>query len=195
MADESWRRMAPKTVKMICVALSTVGLIGVIICCSLPEWLVRRDDYTEVHTGLWKKCVKLETGPQECRTSDSWLFSEIHAFRNFTITSCLLCGLSLLLLIFGSDFTPRVQNQDTKPKIILAAGVGLLLAGLLVIIQVSWVTHIFRNAPKTVTLGASIYIGFIAGLMLMLTGVLLCHLSRPGSSSSGGTVSFSSNRA
>ncbi|XP_014883021.1 claudin-9-like [Poecilia latipinna] len=118
--------------------------------------------------------------------------SEMQAFRALTVISCMLGILSLLLLIFGSDFTPCVQNENTKPKMILAAGVGLLLTGLLVIIPVSWETHDMRNAPEGLMLGASIYIGFIAGLMLMLTGGLLCYLSR--SSSSGGTTSFFSNR-
>ncbi|XP_016531922.1 claudin-4-like isoform X2 [Poecilia formosa] len=185
--------MASKTVQMVCVALSAIGLIGVIICCALPEWSVTNQGDMEVHVGLWKGCGKHSTGPQECITyDDSMISSEMHSFRALTIISCILCGLSLLLLIFGSDFTRCVQNQDTKPKMILAAGVGLILTGLLVIIPVSWVTNNIRNAPEGLMLGASIYIGFIAGLMLMLIGGLLCYLSR--SSSSGGTASFFSNR-
>ncbi|XP_014901980.1 claudin-4-like isoform X1 [Poecilia latipinna] len=196
MADESWRRMASKAVQMVFVVLNAVGLIGVIICCALPEWLVKHNDDTETHQGLWKECVKHRTGLQECRThDDSRLSNEIHAFRNFTIFSCMLGILSLLFLIFGSDFTPCVQNQDTKPKMILAAGVGLILAGLLVIILVSCFSNNFRNAPKTVKLGVCTYIGFITGLMLMLTGGLLCYLIRSGSRSSGGAAIFFSNRA
>uniref|UniRef100_A0A3P9P1T1 Claudin i n=1 Tax=Poecilia reticulata TaxID=8081 RepID=A0A3P9P1T1_POERE len=175
--------MAPKTVKMICVALSTVGLIGVIICCSLPEWLVRRDDYTEVHTGLWMACVKQGSGPRVCKTFDSQAYPDIQACRAMTIISCLLCGLSLLLLIFGSDFTPCVQNQDAKPKMIKAAAVGLLLAGLLVIIPVRWFSNNIGNAPEGLTLGASIFIGYIAGVLMILSGLLLCYLSRSRSSS------------
>ncbi|XP_007562222.1 claudin-4-like [Poecilia formosa] len=202
--------MASKAIQMVCVALSAIGLIGVIICCALPEWLVIHLDNEEVHYGLWKMCGKYRTGLQECITYENLLlpiFSDIRAFRPMTINSCILCGLSLLILIFGSDFTRCVQNENTKPKMILAAGVGLLLAGLLVIIPVSWETNTIKNIriaqePNEIRnaaermmemmLGASIYIGFIAGLMLMLTGGLLCCLSR--SSSSGGTASFFSNR-
>ncbi|XP_014881578.1 claudin-4-like [Poecilia latipinna] len=185
--------MASKTVQMIFVALSAIGVMMVIICCSLPEWVVTNQDDTEVHVGLWKTCMKQGTGLQACVThDDSLIFSKIQALRALTVISCILCGLGLLLLIFGSDFTPCVQNQAPKPKMILAAAVGLLLAGLLVIIPVSWVTNNMSNAPEGMMLGASIYIGFIAGLMLMLTGGLLCYLSR--SSSSGGTASFFSNR-
>ncbi|XP_014829547.1 PREDICTED: claudin-9-like [Poecilia mexicana] len=134
------------------------------------------------------------TGLQLCETYESVKqISPPHGSRAMTVTSCILCGLSLLLLIFGSDFTPCVQNQDTKPKLILAAAVGLTLAGLLVIIPVSWET----NPPvllEEMRQGASIYIGYVAGLMLILTGVLLCCFSRPGSSSFGGTVSCLRNR-
>ncbi|XP_014905266.1 claudin-4-like [Poecilia latipinna] len=185
--------MASKTVQIIFVALSAIGLLGVIICCALPAWAVVHQGDMELHVGLWKTCMKQGTGPQACLThDDSLISSKIQALRALTIISCMLGILSLLLLIFGSDFTPCVQNENTKPKMILAAGVGLLLTGLLVIIPVSWVTHDMRNAPQGVMLGASIYIGFVAGLMLMLTGGLLCYLSR--SSSSGGTASFFSNR-
>ncbi|XP_017161575.1 claudin-4-like [Poecilia reticulata] len=187
--------MALKTVQMIFVVLGAVGMIGVTICCSLPEWFVGHVSDMEFHRGLWKTCVTYRTSPHVCGTiPNTMISSEIHAWRAMTVISCLLCGLSLLLLIFGSDFTQCVQNQDTKPKMIKAAAVGLILAGLLVIIPVSWVTHIFRNAREGMMVGASIYIGFIAGVMMMLTGVLLCCLIRSGSSSSGGTVSFSSNR-
>ncbi|XP_016531923.1 claudin-4-like [Poecilia formosa] len=180
--------MASKTIQMVCVALSAIGLIGVIICCALPEWSVTNQGDMELYVGLWQICGKQGTGPQVCGVyDDSMITSEIQAFRALTIISCILCGLGLLLLIFGSDFTPCVQNQDTKPKMILAAGVGLILAGLLVIIPVSWETHIIKNPPEgmvgmmgmmEMVLGASIYIGFIAGLMLMLIGGLLCYVSR-----------------
>ncbi|XP_008401835.1 claudin-4-like [Poecilia reticulata] len=186
--------MESKTVQMIFVALSAVGLIGVIICCALPEWFVGHPGDEEVHHGLWKWCENHRTRPQVCIThEDSRLILEFQIFRALTVISCILCGISFLLLIFGSDFTTCVQNQDTKPKIILAAGLDLILAGLLVIIPVSWFANNIRNGPEGTMLGASIYIGFIAGLMLMLIGGLLCYLIR--SSSFGGTVSFFSNRA
>ncbi|XP_008414597.1 claudin-9-like [Poecilia reticulata] len=187
--------MESKTVQMICVALSAVGLIAVITCCALPEWVIGHYGDLEVRVGLWMVCVRRGTGPQVCQTLESIeQISPLHSFRAVIVFSCMLGILSLLLLIFGSDFTTCVQNQDTRTKMILAAGVDLILAGLLVIILVIFETNEIRNATVRVTAGASIYIGFIAGVMMMLTGVLLCCLIRPGSSSSGGTASFSSNR-
>ncbi|XP_027898085.1 claudin-4-like isoform X1 [Xiphophorus couchianus] len=185
--------MASKTVQMVFVVLGAIGLILVITCCALPEWAVGHYGDMELHVGLWKTCVKQRTGQEVCRTFDgSLMSSENHAFRALIVISCILGILSLLLLFFGSDFTPCVQNQDTKTKMILAATVGLMLTGLLVIIPVSWFSNIIRNAAVYLVveqkLGASIYIGYLAGLMLMLIGGVLCYLIRRGSSSSGGII-------
>ncbi|XP_027898088.1 claudin-4-like isoform X2 [Xiphophorus couchianus] len=186
--------MASKTVQMVFVVLGAIGLILVITCCALPEWAVGHYGYMELHVGLWKTCVKQRTGQEVCRTFDgSLMSSENHAFRALIVISCILGILSLLLLFFGSDFTPCVQNQDTKTKMILAAGLGLMLTGLLVIIPVNREA----NAPVwvgEVRMGACIYIGYLTGLMLIPTGVLLCCFGRPGSSSLGEIVSCLSNR-
>ncbi|XP_008414595.1 claudin-4-like isoform X2 [Poecilia reticulata] len=179
--------MESKTIQMICVALGAIGLLGVIICCALPEWVVIHRGDTEIHAGLWKVCVKPSTGPQVCATYES--VSPPHASRAMTVISCMLGVLSLLLLIFGSDFTTYVQNQDAKPKMIKAAGGFLLSAGMLVIITA--IKEI--NAGVGATAGASIYIGIIAGLMLMVTGGLLSYLVR--SSSSGGIANCCCNKA
>ncbi|XP_014901982.1 claudin-4-like [Poecilia latipinna] len=174
--------MARKTIQMVCVVLGAIGLIGVIICCALPEWVVGYEDDKEVHVGLWKICAKQGTGPQECASYDSQASAQIQACRALTIISFILCGLGLLLLIFGSDFTPCVQNQDAKPKMIKAAAVGLILAGMLVIIPVRWFSNNIGNAAEGLMLGASIYVGYIAGVLMILSGVLLCYLSRSRSS-------------
>ncbi|XP_014829546.1 PREDICTED: claudin-4-like [Poecilia mexicana] len=173
--------MESTAVQMLCVALGAIGLTGVTICSSLPEWIVRRND-TEYHYGLWMICVKNRTGAPEWKTYKDAvvpLRSDFHVAQTLITISCILSGLSLLILIFGSDFTSCVQNKNTKPKMILAAGVGLLLAGLLVIIPVSWFSTNMRNAPEGVVLGVSIYIGWTDGLLMILTGVLIWYFSRP----------------
>ncbi|XP_032442730.1 claudin-4-like [Xiphophorus hellerii] len=185
--------MASKTVQMVFVVLGAIGLILVITCCALPEWTVVHYGYMEAHVGLWKICVKQRTGLQVCGTFDGSLMpSEHQAFMALIVISCILGILSLLLLFFGSDFTSCVQNQDTKTKMILAAALGLMLTGLLVIIPVGWETNNIRNAAvylvEEVKLGASIYIGYLAGLMLMLIGGVLCCLISCGSNSSGGII-------
>ncbi|KAM4717078.1 claudin-4-like [Anableps anableps] len=203
--------MGSKAIQMVCVTFGVIGLIGVIVCCALPLWKVSAFIGNNILTaqdfqdGLWMQCVKQSTGQQQCKVYDSMLelSSDLQAARAMTIISCILGGLSLLILFCGADFTTCVQNEDAKPKISLVAGIGLLLAGLLVIIPVSWSAHItvrdFHNplVPQAQKreMGACIYIGWAAGVLMILAGGLLCCFSKPKSSSSGGTAKYYSNSA
>ncbi|XP_037544634.1 claudin i [Nematolebias whitei] len=203
--------MGSSAIHVVCVALGVVGLVGVIVCCTVPLWKVSSYVGSNILTaqnqqeGLWTECVVQSTGQQQCKNYDSLLVlaNEIQASRAMTIISCMLCSLSLLVLFCGADFTTCVQNEDIKPKISLVAGVGLLLAGLLVIIPVSWSAHItVRNfndplvpASQKREMGACIYIGWASGVLLLLSGGLICCFSRPKSGSSGGTAKYYSNSA
>uniref|UniRef100_A0A3P9P250 Claudin i n=1 Tax=Poecilia reticulata TaxID=8081 RepID=A0A3P9P250_POERE len=187
--------MESNTVQMVCVALGAIGLIGVITCCSLPEWLVLRSysyPVLEQHYGLWMEC-----GPEECTQFGFVLAAKpsgLQAARAMTVSSCILCGLSLCFLIYGADFTTCVQNKNSKTKRIQVAGVDLLLAGLLVIIPVSlWAHNILRNKQcHSRDIGTSIYIGWAAGVLMILTQGLLLSFGRPRSRGSAGGSSSSS---
>lgn len=198
-------------VQIVCVALGVLGLIGVIVCCAVPRWKVSSFTGANIVTaqsnqdGLWMECVVQSTGQQQCKNYDSLLVlsSDLQAARAMTIISCMLSCISLLILFCGADFTTCVQNEDAKPKISLVSGVGLLLAGLLVIIPVSWSAHNTVRAfndPLVATslkreLGASIFVGWGAGVLLILAGGLLCCFSRPKSGGSGGTAKYYSSNA
>ncbi|XP_054462815.1 claudin i [Anoplopoma fimbria] len=197
-------------VQIVCVSLGVLGLIGAIVCCAVPRWKVSSFTGTNIVTaqstqeGLWTNCVVQSTGQQQCKNYDSLLVlpSDLQAARAMTIISCMLSGLSLLILFCGADFTTCIENEDVKPKISLVAGVGLLLAGLLVLIAVSWSAHIvvtdfnnpMINANSKKELGACIFVGWGAGVLLLLAGGLLCCFSRP-KSGSGGTAKYYSNSA
>uniref|UniRef100_A0A3Q2E2I5 Claudin n=1 Tax=Cyprinodon variegatus TaxID=28743 RepID=A0A3Q2E2I5_CYPVA len=190
--------MGSSPVQMVCVGLGIIGLIGAIVSCALPLWKVSAFIgqniivAQEQQEGLWMICVTQSTGQQQCKAYDSILAlpSDLQAARAMVIIACIFCGLSLLILFFGADFTTCVQNEDAKPKICLVAGVGLLLGGLLVIIPVRWCAHFTIRE-----LGACIYIGWAAGVLMIMAGGLLCCFSRPKSSSSGGTAKYYSSSA
>ncbi|XP_029363468.1 claudin i [Echeneis naucrates] len=201
--------MGSSGIQIACVALGVIGLIGVIVCCAVPRWKVSSFIGSNIVTaqsnldGLWMACVEQSTGQQQCKKYDSLLVlpSELQAARAMIIISAMLAGLSLLILFCGSDFTTCVQNEDAKPKISLVAGVGLLLAGLLTIVPVSWSAHItvrdFHN-PLVATgnkreLGPCIFIGWAAGALLILAGGLLCCFSKVRSGGSGGTAKYYNN--
>ncbi|XP_028310202.1 claudin i [Gouania willdenowi] len=195
-------------VQIVCVALGVLGLVGVIVCCAVPRWKVSSFTGSNIVTaqsrqeGLWTNCVVQSTGQQQCKNYDSLLVlpSDLQAARALTIISCMFACLGLLVLFCGADFTTCVQNEDAKPKISLVSGVGLLLAGLLVIIAVSWSAHItvrdFNNPlvdpSRKMELGACIFVGWGAGVLLLLGGGLLCCFSRP-KSGGGGTAKYYSN--
>ncbi|XP_038139888.1 claudin-4-like [Cyprinodon tularosa] len=194
-------------VQMISMAFGVIGLIGAILCCVLPLWKVTTFtgayivNAQDIQEGLWMNCVTHSTGQQQCKAYDSMLDlpSDLHAARAMVIIACIFCGLSLLILFFGADFTTCVQNEDAKPKICLVAGVGLLLGGLLVIIPVRWSAAELKNPMlfyyQKRELGACIYIGWAAGVLMIMAGVLLCCFSRPRSSSSEGTAKYYSSSA
>lgn len=150
-------------------------------------------------------CVVQSTGQQQCKNYDSLLVlaSDLQAARAMTIISILLSCLGLLVVFCGADFTTCVQNEEAKPKISLVAGIGLLLAGLLAIVPVSWSAHIIVRDFNSMLvqqsqkreLGACIFLGWGAGVLLLLAGGLLCCFSRPKSGSSGGTAKYYSNSA
>ncbi|XP_075998897.1 claudin i [Genypterus blacodes] len=203
--------MASSGIQIVCVALGVLGLVGAIVCLAVPKWKVSAFTGSSIVTaqtqqeGLWMNCVVQSTGQQQCKTYDSLLVlpSDIQAARAMLIISCLVTSLSLLMLFAGAEFTTCVENEDAKPKISLVAGIGLLLAGLLMIVPVSWSAHNvvrdFNNPLVAATLkkelGACIFVGWAGGVLLLLAGGLLCCFSRPKSGGSGGTAKYYSNSA
>ncbi|KAM9457760.1 claudin-4-like [Clarias gariepinus] len=201
--------MGSSGIQIVCVGLGLLGLIGAIVTCVLPAWKVSSFTGQNIITaqsqqeGLWMECVVQSTGQQQCKSYDSLLVlsSDIQAARAMTIICCMLSAISLLVLFAGAEFTTCVENEDIKPKICIAAGVGLLLAGLLLIIPVSWTANnIVQNFNNPLAnpanrreLGTCIFIGWAGGVILLLAGGLLCCFSCPSSGGSGGTAKYYSN--
>jgi len=201
--------MGSAGVQIVCVALGVLGLVGAIVCCAVPRWKVSSFVGANIVTaqssqeGLWTSCAVQSTGQQQCKNYDSLLIlgSDLQAARAMIIISCMITVICLLMLCAGAEFTTCVENEDAKPKISLVAGIGMLVAGLLVIIPVSWSAHnVIRdfNNPLAVQkkeLGACIFIGWAAGVLLLLGGGLLCCFSRASSGGSGYTAKYNSNSA
>lgn len=201
--------MGSSGVQIVCVALGLLGLVGAIVCCAVPRWKVTSFTGNNIVTaqsnqeGLWMMCVTQSTGQQQCKKYDSLLVlaADLQTARAMIIISCMLCSLGLLVLFAGADFTTCVEDEDTKAKISLVAGVGLMVGGLLVIIPVSWSAHnIVRdfNDPRVMRkleMGMCIFLGWAAGVLLILAGGLLCCCSRVNKGGSGGTAKYYSNSA
>ncbi|GAA6064973.1 claudin i [Tachysurus ichikawai] len=203
--------MGSSGIQIVCVGLGILGLIAAIVTCVLPSWKVSSFTGQNIITaqvqqeGLWMECVYQSTGQQQCKSYESLLIlgSDIQAARAMTIVCCMLSSIALLVLFAGAEFTTCVENEDVKPKICLVSGVCMLIAGLLLIIPVSWTANNvvsnfnnpLANPSNRRELGPCIFIGWAGGVLLLLAGGLLCCFSRPRSEGSGGTAKYYSNSA
>lgn len=172
------------------IALAVLGWLGAILSCALPMWRVTAFIGSNIVTsqtiweGLWMNCVVQSTGQMQCKVYDSLLAlpQDLQAARALTVVSILLAVLGVLLSVVGGKCTNCVEDEGAKAKTMIVAGVVFLLAGLLVMVPVSWTAHnIIRDFYNPLVasgqkreMGASLYVGWAASGLLLLGGALLC---------------------
>ncbi|XP_026195737.1 claudin-like protein ZF-A89 [Anabas testudineus] len=187
--------MASAAMQIVACVLALLGWIGVIIACALPMWRVSAFIGSNIVTfqvmweGIWTSCVDQSTGQMDCQAYFSMLAlsTDLQAARALTVMSIVTGFLGLLLVLVGGNCTNCVQEERAKSRISIAAGVVLIISGLLCLIPVSWTACViirdFYNptlldAQKR-ELGASLYIGWAAAGLLILGGALLCASCPP----------------
>ncbi len=176
-------------------ALALFGWIGVLIVCAAPMWRVTAFIGNNIVTsqtiweGIWMNCVVQSTGQMQCKVYDSMLAlsTDLQGARALVVVS-IITGIAGLLIAFaGGKCTNFISEKRAKAKASVAAGVVLIISGLLCLIAVSWTASMiirdFYN-PLLVDaqkreLGASLYIGWGAGALLVLGGGLLCASCPP----------------
>ncbi|XP_033952860.2 claudin-4-like [Pseudochaenichthys georgianus] len=187
--------MASMGMQMAGCALALLGWIGVIIICGAPMWRVTAFIGSNIVTsqtmweGIWMSCVVQSTGQMQCKVYDSMLAlgTDLQGARALVVVS-IVTGLAGIFIAFaGGKCTNFIPNDRAKARATVAAGVLLIISGLLCLIPVSWTASIiirdFYNpvlidAQKR-ELGASLYIGWGAGALLVLGGALLCSSCPP----------------
>lgn len=115
------------------------------------------------------------------------LSTDLQGARALVVVS-IITGLAGILIAFaGGKCTNFIPEERAKARASIAAGVVLIISGILCLIPVSWTASIiirdFYN-PLLVDaqkreLGASLYIGWGAGGLLVLGGGLLCASCPP----------------
>ncbi|XP_034024500.1 claudin-4-like [Thalassophryne amazonica] len=170
--------------------LALLGWIGVIIVCGAPMWRVTAFIGSNIVTsqvmweGIWMSCIVESTGQMQCKVYDSMLAlsTDLQGARALTVVSIILGITGLLIAFVGGKCTNFIPEKKAKARVTVAAGVILIISGLLCLIPVSWTaTIIIRdfynpqivNAQKR-ELGASLYIGWGAAALLIVGGGLLC---------------------
>lgn len=170
--------------------LALFGWIGVLIVCGTPMWRVTAFIGNNIVTsqvmweGIWMSCVVQSTGQMQCKVYDSMLAlsTDLQGARALVVVS-IVVGLAGILIAFaGGKCTNFIPEERAKARASVAAGVLLIISGILCIIPVSWTASIIiRNFYNPVVvdaqkreLGATLYIGWGAGALLVLGGALLC---------------------
>lgn len=187
--------MTSMGMQMAGCALALFGWIGVLIVCAAPMWRVTAFIGNNIVTsqtiweGIWMNCVVQSTGQMQCKVYDSMLAlsTDLQGARALVVVS-IITGIAGLLIAFaGGKCTNFISEKRAKAKASVAAGVVLIISGLLCLIAVSWTASMiirdFYN-PLLVDaqkreLGASLYIGWGAGALLVLGGGLLCASCPP----------------
>ncbi|XP_028322005.1 claudin-4-like [Gouania willdenowi] len=177
------------------LVLALIAFLGSIVACALPAWKVTAFIGANIVTaqviweGLWMSCVKQSTGQMQCKIYDSLLAlpKSLQASRSLVVIAIIVGVFGLVLGVAGGKCTNFVKEEREKSKVAIASGVVFLVAGLLMLIPVSWTANtiirdfyspIITNAQRR-ELGASLYVGWASAGLLLMGGALLCSSCPP----------------
>ncbi|CAB1315859.1 unnamed protein product, partial [Coregonus sp. 'balchen'] len=188
--------MASLGMQMLASALSLLGWVGVIVTCVLPMWRVTAFIGATIITsqtiweGIWMSCVAESTGQIQCKPYDSLLAlsSDLQAARALTVLAIATGATGLLLAFVGGKCTRFLDEQGggVKGRVAVAAGTVLIATGVLCLIPTSWaagaVVQGFYSSTTDAQrreIGACLYIGWGASILLILGGGLFISSSCP----------------
>ncbi|CAM4556752.1 unnamed protein product [Leuciscus chuanchicus] len=176
--------------ELIGMVSCVLGWLLAIVACALPMWRVTAFIGSNIVTaqiiwdGMWMSCVVQSTGQMQCKVYDSMLAlsQDLQAARALTVISILLTVLAVLVSIGGAKCTNCIEDESSKAKVMIFGGVLFIVAGLMQLIPVSWSANsIIRDFYNPLLpdaqrreLGAALYIGWAASVLLIMGGSLLC---------------------
>ncbi|KAM6986463.1 claudin-like protein ZF-A89 [Aplochiton taeniatus] len=181
--------------QVVAFILVLIGFLGTILICGLPMWKVSAFIGANIVTaqitweGLWMNCVVQSTGHSQCKAYDSVLAlpQELQAARALVCVSIAVSVLAIGLTVVGASCTTFLRDDwQAKSKVGMAAGVTFMVAGVACLIPVSWsassiITGFYSPVALQGTrgeLGASIYVGWVSGALLLIGGSMLCSTFR-----------------
>lgn len=188
--------MASMGMQLMASAMCLLGWAGVIISCLLPMWRVTAFVGSTIITsqtmweGIWMSCVVQSTGVIQCQPYMSVLAltSDLQASRALIVLAIATGGVGLILAFIGGKCTRFLdeQGEGVKSKVAVVAGAVLIITGLLCLIPTSWAAGVvvsnFYSASVDAErreLGACLYIGWGASILLILGGGLFISSARP----------------
>ncbi|KAG5843912.1 claudin c [Anguilla anguilla] len=176
--------------ELLGVTLAVLGWVVSIVACALPMWRVTAFIGVNIVTaqviweGIWMSCVVQSTGQMQCKVYDSMLAlpQDLQAARALEVIAIIMGILALLVAIVGAKCTNCVEDETTKAKVMIAAGVSFIVAAVMQLIPVCWSAHtiimefynpLVIDAQKR-EIGASLYLGWAAAALLLIGGSILC---------------------
>ncbi|KAF3705720.1 Claudin-4 [Channa argus] len=188
--------MASMGMQLLASVLCLLGWAGIIISCILPMWKVTAFVGTTIITsetmweGIWMSCVVQSTGQIQCKPYESVLAlsSDVQASRSLILLAIATGGVGLILAFIGGKCTRFLdeEGERVKGKVAVAAGSVLITTGVLCLIPTSWVaTAVVVNFYRSTIdaqrreLGACLYIGWGASILLILGGGLFISSAWP----------------
>ncbi|KAF7656143.1 hypothetical protein LDENG_00045920 [Lucifuga dentata] len=182
--------MVSQGIQIIGISMAMIGWFLVIIVCALPMWKVTAFVGANIITaqtiwqGMWMNCVVQSTGQMQCKVYDSMLAlpQDLQAARAMIIISIIAGIFGVILSVAGGKCTNCIEEEKSKAKACILAGILFIVSGVLCLIPVSWSTHTiitnFYNplliSAQRYELGAALYIGWAAASLLLIGGGLLC---------------------
>ncbi|XP_072889562.1 claudin i [Hemitrygon akajei] len=194
----------PAAFQVVVLLLGLLGELGVLACCGLPLWrrtvasgrgLLPRQRSVE---GLWVSCVLPAPGKATCR--QMWIAHggeiplDVFASRLLTLASLLLGLLALSLHCLGSGCLRWGPAPIHRPRLLAVTAFLQLVAALAMLLAVSWPAFLLATDYQhpllfeqlEVSIGPCIFLGWAAGGLLLLSGMLLgCWGCRAGGSAAG----------
>ncbi|KAF7218272.1 claudin-4 [Nothobranchius furzeri] len=196
-------------VEILGIILAVAGWLGVMVACGLPMWRVAAYIGQNIvisqviWEGLWMNCSVQSTGQMHCKVHESMLGLpvDLQAARALVIVSMVLSIVGICLSVAGAKCTNCSRDVSSKPRLVVAAGVTFVVAGLLLLVAVSWTAHaivvgfydpLLEETAKR-EFGNALYFGWAASCLLILGGALLCCSCppKPPTSASGGASAAS----
>ncbi|XP_018412956.1 PREDICTED: claudin-8-like [Nanorana parkeri] len=191
--------MALFIVQLIGLILGLIGTILTIIVTAMTQWRVsymvegnavncdKRIDgqWLSRWDGLWLTCITKNQNSMECKQYESLVIitTDLKAGRvlmSFAVVIAIIAFIIAIVALICVRWCRRAR--DGRYCLLLTAGVGFILAGILVLIPIVWTTsNIIReiNNPVCKTMqrleiGEAIFLGWPTMLFLLIAGAILC---------------------
>ncbi|KAM4795621.1 claudin-8-like [Rhinophrynus dorsalis] len=186
-------------VQILGLVLGAIGMILTMIVTSMSQWRVsymiegnamdcdKRIDgqWLSRWDGLWVTCVLKSENSMQCNNYDSLvsITTDLKAGRVLMSFSVVLSVIAFIMAVIGLLCTRCCRGAEgSRYCLLLTAGIGFILAGILVLIPISWTTaNIIKaiNNPicKTIQrqdIGEAILLGWPTLLFLLIAGIIFC---------------------